>query len=202
MSWHQEPDAMAILITWNNNYFYMFLPFSLVGRVLAKIHRDKTNAAIVVPYCTLAVTKKFDIAKQTLCEPPAMQKTPVISNQDNNTTKKILEASLRLSTHCKYNNCIKQWTSYFKNIGHIEVSHVLDFLNGIFDKGHAYSTINSAKCAIATIVYIFLYNSLKKHQLINKYMTGEFNLRRPNPKLSFVWDMDYGCFVQVLWKTR
>ena len=57
----------------------------------------------------------------------------------NNTTENILEASLRLSTHCKYNNYVKQWTSYSKNIGEIEVSHVLDFLSGVFDKGHAYS---------------------------------------------------------------
>ena len=137
-----------------------------------------------------AVTKKFDIATQTLCEPPAKQKTPVNSNQGNNTTENFLEASLRLSTHCKYNNYIKQWTSYSKIIGHIEGSHVLDLLSGMFDKGHAYSTINSAKCAIATIVHIPPYNSLNKHTLINKYTTGVFNLRPPKPKLSFVWDVD------------
>ena len=52
VSFHPEPEAMAINafpLTWNNNYFYMFSPFSLVGRVLAKIHRVKTNAVIVVP---------------------------------------------------------------------------------------------------------------------------------------------------------
>ena len=34
MSWHPEPEAMAInafSLTWNNIYFYMFPPFSLVG---------------------------------------------------------------------------------------------------------------------------------------------------------------------------
>ena len=136
------------------------------------------------------VTKKFDIATQTLCEPPATQKPPVNSNQGNNTTEKILEASFRLSTHCKYNNYIKQWASYSKNIGHIEVHHVLHFLSEMVDKRHAHSSINSAKCAIATIAHIPFYNSLNKHPLINKYMTGVFNLRPPKPKLSFVWDVD------------
>ena len=35
-SWHPEPEAMAInafSLTWNNNYFYMFPRFNLVGRV-------------------------------------------------------------------------------------------------------------------------------------------------------------------------
>ena len=60
---------------------------------------------------------------------PLCKKTPVNSNQGTNTIEKFLEASLRLSARCKYNNYIKQWTSYSKNIGHIAVSHVLDFLS-------------------------------------------------------------------------
>ena len=47
----------------------------------------------------------------------------------------------------------------------------------MFEKGHAYSTINSAKCAIATIIHIPPYESLNKYPLINKYLTGIFNLR-------------------------
>ena len=74
------------------------------------------------------VTKKFDIATETPCEPPTMQKAPVNSSQGNNTTEKILEAPLKAPLrHCKY-NYIKQWTSYSKNISHIEVSHVLTIL--------------------------------------------------------------------------
>ena len=59
------------------------------------------------------------------------------------------------------------WASYSENIGYIEVSHALDFLSRMFDKGHAYSTINSAKCATATIVHIPPCSSLNKHLLIN-----------------------------------
>ena len=55
------------------------------------------------PVVFLAGTKKFDIAPQTLREPPTMQNTVVNSNHDNNNTEKSLEASLRLSIHCKYN---------------------------------------------------------------------------------------------------
>ena len=101
------------------------------------------------PIAFSASTKKFDIATKTLCEPLAKQKTPVNSNQNNNTIEKMLEASLRISTNCKYNTYLKQWTSSSKNISHIEVSHVSDFLSRIFGTGHTYSTINSAKCAIS-----------------------------------------------------
>ena len=66
----------------------------------------------------------------------------------------------------------------------------------MFDKGHAYSTINSARCTIATTVDIHPWNSLNNHQKIDKYLTGVFNLRSPKPKLSFVWDVN--IFAQVL----
>ena len=136
------------------------------------------------------IAKKSDTVTQTLKEPSTTSKTSVNGDQANATTIKILKASLRQSTHCKYNNYIKHWLDYSKTIGKIEVTHVLDFLSAMFEKGHAYSTINSAKCAIATIIHIPPYESLNKHPLINKYMTGIFNLRPPKPKLSFVWDVD------------
>ena len=50
VSWHPEPEAMAVnafSLTWNNNFF--LCSHSLVGRVLAKVNRDKTDAVIVVP---------------------------------------------------------------------------------------------------------------------------------------------------------
>ena len=52
MSWHQEPETItvnAFSLIWNNKSFYMFPPFSLVGRVLAKVIRNKTDEVIVVP---------------------------------------------------------------------------------------------------------------------------------------------------------
>ena len=108
------------------------------------------------PWATLfsIIGKKSDSYTQTLREPSTTSKTSVNGNQGNATTIKILEASLRQSTHCKYNNYIKHWLDYSKTMGKIEVTHVLDFLSAMFKKGHAYWTINSAKCAIATIIHI------------------------------------------------
>ena len=117
----------AFSLTWNNNYFYMFSPFSLAGHVLAKVNRDKAKAVIVVPdwptqywYPQLMQmtshkplyfrpSEKPDFYTQTLREPSTTSITSVSGNQGNATTIKILEASLRQSTHCKYNNYMKHW---------------------------------------------------------------------------------------------
>ena len=85
---------------------------------------------------------------------------------------------------------MKSWLDYSKAMGKIEGTHVLDFLSVMFDKRYAYSTINSAKWALETIVHIPPCDPLSKHPLTNKYMIGMFNLRPPKPKLSFVWDVD------------
>ena len=142
VSWHPEPDAMAVnafSLTWNNKFFYMFPPFSLVDQVLANVIRDKTDAVIVVPdwsnqywYPQLiqmttqkplfsTITKKSDAYTQTLRVPYTTSETSFNGNQGNASTIKILKASLRQSTHCKYSNYIKHWLDYSKTIGKIDV---------------------------------------------------------------------------------
>ena len=52
ISWEPDPKALAIAafsIKWNTEFYYMFPPFSLLGKVTAKIYRDKTKAIVVIP---------------------------------------------------------------------------------------------------------------------------------------------------------
>ena len=111
VSWHPEPEAVAISVfylLWNSNYFSKFPPFSLVGRVTQDPQRQGkcsdsctrlVNPTLVHGVATddprglilfSAVTKKFGIATQTLREQSAMQRTTVNSNQGNNTPEKSL----------------------------------------------------------------------------------------------------------------
>lgn len=120
MSWHPELVAMGVnayFCTCNNNYFYMFPPlvfFNLQRQ--DKCSNSCTRLANPNWYLQLLQMNNqdplffrlsFDIATRTLREPPIMRKTAVNSNQGNNTTEIILEASLKLLTNCKYNNYIK-----------------------------------------------------------------------------------------------
>ena len=52
ISWKPDPKALAIdafSIKWNTEFYYIFPPFSLLGKVTAKIYRDKTKAIVVIP---------------------------------------------------------------------------------------------------------------------------------------------------------
>ena len=66
----------------------------------------------------------------------------------------VLKASLEKSTPNKHVAYLKQWMVYAKEIGSIKIHYVLHFLSVMFDTGVAYSTINSAKYVVTTILYI------------------------------------------------
>ena len=55
---------------------------------------------------------------------------------------------------------------YAKDIGSVEVHHVLDFLSAMFDTGVA--TINSAKLVVAITLHILTNPSINEHPLFIK----------------------------------
>lgn len=55
VSWKPEPESWkidAFSFTWSNHFFYVFPPFSLVGRVARKLKQDKSRAILVAPLWT------------------------------------------------------------------------------------------------------------------------------------------------------
>ena len=48
--WHLlHPPLNAFIQNWNDSKGYAFPPFSLIGRILAKIRRDQASIIVVVP---------------------------------------------------------------------------------------------------------------------------------------------------------
>ena len=101
----------------------------------------------------------------------------------------ILEASLRESTRKKYATHLIKWNVFQSSYHSITVETVLKFLTELFSRGLSYSTINTAKSAISTVLTLPPYPSLGDHPQINFFFRGLFNLRPPKTKLTFVWDV-------------
>ena len=52
VSWHPDPNAFAVdafSISWTSEKFYIFPPFSIIGRVMKKIRTEHTQCMLIVP---------------------------------------------------------------------------------------------------------------------------------------------------------
>lgn len=52
ISWHKDPDSIAVdafTVSWREEFFYAFPPFSIISKVLNKVRHDKARGILVVP---------------------------------------------------------------------------------------------------------------------------------------------------------
>ena len=69
------------------------------------------------------------------------------------------------------------------------LSEALQFLLGLFNQGLSYSTLNTARSALSTIVTIDGGESFGSNHIVTRFMKGVFESRRPKPKYDKIWDV-------------
>ena len=124
ISWKPDPKALAIgafSIKWNTEFYYIFPPFSLLGKVAAKTYRDKIKAIVVIPKwsaqhwypkllrkatksMTITPSSKNPQTPGSTKSSPTTPKALPTSTPDRLTTQDIISASLR-SQHAR-NICV------------------------------------------------------------------------------------------------
>lgn len=138
---------------------------------------------------TLRRAKSYTTPRQNTT---TLTETSTISS-DKLTSSQILAAALRETTKRKYHNYLEKWNKFCETTGinakGPNVEEIMEFLTSLYNKGLSYSSLNSAKSAIATVVDLPGYTSISQHPKIDSYFKGLFNLRPPKTKLSTVWDV-------------
>ena len=105
--------------------------------------------------------------------------------------------SWRPGTQKQYSVYVNRWTQFCdeRQINSISpsVTHVLEFLQMLYERDLSYSTINTARAALNCYLLDHkLHNTpstLSTHPFVNRYMKGVFNSRTPTPKYSDTWDV-------------
>ena len=106
----------------------------------------------------------------------------------------IILASWRDGTKSQYQTHLLKWFAYCKdkrcNILSPPVAVALDFLATLFHSGLSYSSINTARSALSSILQVN-NNSLPFGQLpiVQRFMKGIYELRPSFPKYTSVWDL-------------
>ena len=70
-----------------------------------------------------------------------------------------------------------------------DLSTVLDFLLSLFQKGLGYSSINTARSALSTILF-FEGKAVGEHPIVVRFLKGVFNKRPSLPRYSQIWDVN------------
>ena len=82
--------------------------------------------------------------------------------------------------------CSKQQIDPFK----CSINFVLDFLAELYDLDYKYSSINCHRSAISAYHDPIENVPVGQHPRVSSLMTGIFNQRPPQPRYSFVWDVE------------
>ena len=71
------------------------------------------------------------------------------------------------------------------------MSSALDFLTELVDEGAHYSTVNTARCALSSLLWTDDHKSgtFGNHPLVVRFMRGVYNLRPLLPRYSSTWDV-------------
>ena len=107
----------------------------------------------------------------------------------SSSVKKVIQSSWSKNTSKQYKTYLEKWEQYVSKhqIKSIEIHHVLEFLNELFQEGLGYSAINTARSALSTIVYCNGF-PVGSHPLVIRFVKGVFKLRPSLSKYTLIWD--------------
>jgi len=109
-------------------------------------------------------------------------------------TLEVIMASWRPATCKQYSVYLNRWKE-FCGKHHIDifsptVQQVLTFLTDLFEANASYSSVNTARSALSTIVTLPGNISVGNHPLISRFVKGVFQIRPALPRYTQIWDTD------------
>lgn len=108
-------------------------------------------------------------------------------------TLKVIMASWRQSTQKQYKGHLQKWQRFCcrRNIDIFppSVAEVLDFLTELFESNCSYSTLNTARSVLSTIITLPGNISIGNHPLVTRFLKGAFQTRPTLPKYTSIWDV-------------
>ena len=108
---------------------------------------------------------------------------------------KVITASWREGTTAQYQSHLKKWIKFCKekkcNVRSPDLPVVLDFLSMLHENGLSYSTVNTARSMLSSILQLNINSSLPVGQLpiVKRFMKGIYELRPSLPKYTATWDL-------------
>ena len=177
-------------------------------------HIDRTSVAntnMVPPGSTVTLQPTLDLptipqttsAHITQRTAPITPETPLngmsaIRNsfRQYNVSKEVIEvlmASWRPGTKKQYSTYLNKWLEFCSkrtiDYSSPKISEAVEFLMTLHSQGLSYSSINTARSALSSILKLDNCDNFGTHPLVTRFMKGIYELIKPKPKYNQIWDV-------------
>ena len=119
----------------------------------------------------------------------------------------VIMSSWRKSTATQYETYFKKWNSFCcrREINPLCVSEItaIEFLYELFSHDHSYSSLNTARSALSTILWNDNGLTIGKYPSVKRFLKGVFETRPPLPRYIATWDVNIVlCYLKTFsrWK--
>ena len=177
-------------------------------------HSDRTSVAhtnTVPPGSTVTLQPTLDLPtiSQTTSAHITQQTAPITpetplngmsairnSFRQYNVSKEVIEvlmASWRPGTKKQYSTYLNKWLEFCSkrtiDYSSPKISETVEFLMTLHSQGLSYSSINTARSALSSILKLDNCDNFGTHPLVTRFMRGIYKLIKPKPKYNQIWDV-------------
>lgn len=156
-----------------------------------------TYASAVTKECNSSSLQSYKNA-QTVQKPPSSCLSHIRSYFRNKgfpeESINILCSSWRHSTTKQYQVYFKKWLHFCseQQINPLQYNELkaIDFLTKLFNNGNGYSSINTARSSLSTILVNDSCVTIGASPLVKRFLKGVYELRPPVVRYEFIWDVN------------
>ena len=105
---------------------------------------------------------------------------------------KIILKSWRKGTSKQYQCYYKKWLDFCHRDGTVcsSLAEVIEFLLTLFNNGLSYSSLNTARSALSSLLPSIDSIPVRQHPLVIRFLKGVFESRPAMPRYTAVWDVN------------
>ena len=166
----------------------------LVPQTNETSHTESSATSQSTQHCALAFQprKGTSVKGTTTVNSMSLFRESLRDQGISERAQEIILQSWREGTQKQYRIYLQKWTTFCSRRGvntiQPSISEVIDFLTELFDGGLGYSGLNTAHCALSSVIHLEGNKTVGSHPLVNRFLEAVFNARPCVSRYQSVWD--------------
>ena len=164
----------------------------MVSQINKTPHTESSTTSETIQHCTPALQsrKGTSIEGKTTANGMSLVRESLRDKGISERAQEIILQSWREGSQKQYRTYFQKLTTFSsgRGIDPIQPAISEDFLTELFDSGLGYSGLNTARCALSSVIHLDGNKTVGSHPLVNRFLKAVFNARPSVPRYQFIWD--------------